>query len=119
MPVAVSRCRLVEPGRTRRKFRETGVNDLAGYRAATPGQTTPRILLVVDEFQAFFTEDDKLAQEASLLLDRLVRQGRAFGMHVLLGSQTLGGSSEFRWHAAPLTRWRCGSRSSARTPMPS
>ena len=24
--------------------------------------------------------------------DRLVRQGRAFGMHVLLGSQTLGGS---------------------------
>jgi hypothetical protein len=37
-------------------------------------------------------EDDKLAQDASLILDRLVRQGRAFGMHVLLGSQTLGGS---------------------------
>src|SRR5207249_9560548 len=28
-----------------------------------------------------------------LLLDRLVRQGRAFGIHVLLGSQTIGGSS--------------------------
>jgi DNA segregation ATPase FtsK/SpoIIIE, S-DNA-T family len=27
------------------------------------------------------------------LLDRLVRQGRAFGIHVLLGSQTIGGSS--------------------------
>src|SRR5205823_4496619 len=26
-------------------------------------------------------------------LDRLVRQGRAFGIHVLLGSQTIGGSS--------------------------
>ena len=25
------------------------------------------------------------------MLDRLVRQGRAFGMHVILGSQTLGG----------------------------
>jgi hypothetical protein len=74
------------------KFRDTGVNDLAGYRAARPNEVTPRILLVVDEFQAFFTEDDKLAQEASLLLDRLVRQGRAFGMHVLLGSQTLGGA---------------------------
>ncbi|HEV3439748.1 MAG TPA: FtsK/SpoIIIE domain-containing protein [Gemmata sp.] len=74
------------------KFRDAGVNDLAGYRAARPQETTPRILLVVDEFQAFFTEDDKLAQEASLLLDRLVRQGRAFGMHVLLGSQTLGGA---------------------------
>ena len=27
-----------------------------------------------------------------MLLDRLVRQGRAFGIHVLLGSQTLGGA---------------------------
>ena len=52
----------------------------------------PRILLIVDEFQEFFVEDDKLAQEAALLLDRLVRQGRAFGIHVLLGSQTLGGA---------------------------
>jgi S-DNA-T family DNA segregation ATPase FtsK/SpoIIIE len=74
------------------KFRNASVNDLASYRAAQPQETTPRILLVVDEFQAFFTEDDKLAQEASLLLDRLVRQGRAFGLHVLLGSQTLGGA---------------------------
>jgi hypothetical protein len=74
------------------KFRDAGVNDLAAYRAARPDEKTPRILLVIDEFQAFFTEDDKLAQEAALLLDRLVRQGRAFGMHVLLGSQTLGGA---------------------------
>ena len=51
----------------------------------------PRVLLVVDEFQEFFVEDDKIAQEVTLLLDRLVRQGRAFGMHVILGSQTLGG----------------------------
>ncbi|MFM8708168.1 MAG: cell division protein FtsK, partial [Planctomycetia bacterium] len=52
----------------------------------------PRILLIIDEFQEIFVEDDKIAQDASLILDRLVRQGRAFGMHVLLGSQTLGGS---------------------------
>ena len=50
------------------------------------------MLLIVDEFQEFFVEDDKIAQEAALLLDRLVRQGRAFGIHVLLGSQTLGGA---------------------------
>jgi DNA segregation ATPase FtsK/SpoIIIE-like protein len=47
---------------------------------------------MVDEFQEFFVEDDKVAQTASLLLDRIVRQGRAFGIHVLLGSQTLGGA---------------------------
>lgn len=52
----------------------------------------PRVLLIVDEFQEFFVEDDKIAQDAALLLDRLVRQGRAFGIHILLGSQTLAGA---------------------------
>jgi DNA segregation ATPase FtsK/SpoIIIE-like protein len=73
-------------------YRQFGVQDLAGYREARPEVFMPRILLVIDEFQEFFIEDDKIAQEVSLLLDRLVRQGRAFGMHVILGSQTLGGS---------------------------
>ncbi len=73
-------------------FRRHGVQDIAGYRQAYPDHPLPRILLVVDEFQEFFIEDDKLSQTASLLLDRLVRQGRAFGMHVILGSQTLGGA---------------------------
>lgn len=72
-------------------FRKHGVQDIAGYRKVT-GRPLPRILLVVDEFQEFFVEDDKIGQNAALLLDRLVRQGRAFGMHVILGSQTLGGA---------------------------
>lgn len=74
------------------RFREAGVQSLADYRAARPDAPAPRTLLVIDEFQELFVEDDRLAQEASLLLDRLVRQGRAFGMHVLLGSQTLSGA---------------------------
>lgn len=73
-------------------FRAANVQDLAGFRSARPGEPTPRLLLIVDEFQEFFIEDDKLAQDASLYLDRLVRQGRAFGIHVHLGSQTLGGA---------------------------
>lgn len=74
------------------KFREAGVQSLGDYRADHPSDSMPRVLLVIDEFQELFVEDDKLAQEAGLLLDRLVRQGRAFGMHVLLGSQTLSGA---------------------------
>ena len=73
-------------------FRSVGVQDVAAFREARPGTPMPRIMFIVDEFQEFFTEDDKHAQTAGLLLDRLVRQGRAFGMHVLLGSQTLGGA---------------------------
>jgi hypothetical protein len=71
-------------------FRTAGVQDLPAYRTA--GRRLPRVLLVVDEFQEFFVEDDRLAQDAAGLLDRLVRQGRAFGLHVLLGSQTIGGA---------------------------
>ncbi len=73
-------------------YRRVGAQDVAGYREACPDDRMPRTLLIIDEFQEFFTEDDKLAQEASLLLDRIVRQGRAFGIHVILGSQTLGGA---------------------------
>ena len=91
-------------------FRQLGVQDLPGYRQkweesqhgkgatdplAEPSERLaplPRVLLIVDEFQELFIEDDKLSQDASLLLDRLVRQGRAFGIHVLLGSQTLAGA---------------------------
>jgi S-DNA-T family DNA segregation ATPase FtsK/SpoIIIE len=72
-------------------FRKHGSQDLAGYRKAS-GEIMPRTLLMIDEFQEFFTEDDPVAQSASLLLDRIVRQGRAFGIHVILGSQTLGGA---------------------------
>ncbi len=73
-------------------FRACATQDVAAYRAARPGERMPRVLLVIDEFQELFVEDDKIAQESALLLDRLVRQGRAFGMHVVLGSQTLGGA---------------------------
>jgi DNA segregation ATPase FtsK/SpoIIIE, S-DNA-T family len=89
-------------------YRTAGVNDLASYREYAnnrlpspsgrggggegPLPHLARIMLIVDEFQEFFIEDDKLAGESSLLLDRLVRQGRAFGIHVLLGSQTIGGA---------------------------
>jgi hypothetical protein len=74
------------------RFRDVGVQDLNGYRNAPGTPPLPRCLLIVDEFQEFFVEDDKVAQEAGLLLDRLVRQGRAFGIHVILGSQSLGGA---------------------------
>lgn len=73
-------------------FRALGAQDLGGYKRAGGTEPMPRTLLLIDEFQEFFTEDDPVAQDASLLLDRIVRQGRAFGIHVILGSQTLGGA---------------------------
>src|SRR5262249_14368688 len=73
-------------------FRKLGVQDLAGYKRAGGTEKLPRSLLMIDEFQEFFTEEDRISQGAAVLLDRIVRQGRAFGIHVILGSQTLGGA---------------------------
>ncbi len=73
-------------------FRQLGAQDVAGYKRAGGKEAMPRSLLMIDEFQEFFTEEDRVSQGAAVLLDRIVRQGRAFGIHVLLGSQTLGGA---------------------------
>ncbi len=73
-------------------FRQWGVQDLPSLARKAPQVTMPRILILIDEFQELFVEDDKLSQQASMLMDRIVRQGRSFGMHLVLASQTLGGA---------------------------
>jgi len=73
-------------------FRVNNVNNITDYRKKVG--TLPRILLLVDEFQEFFAEDDTISAQARIILDRLVRQGRSQGIHVMLGSQTLKGASD-------------------------
>ncbi len=54
------------------------------------GERMPRVLLVADEFQELFQVDDRVGREAGDLLDDLIRQGRSYGIHVLLGTQSIG-----------------------------
>ena len=72
-------------------FRAAGVNSLADFRRKT-GSPLPRLMLVVDEFQEWFVRDDRVASDAAMYLDRLVRQGRSFGVHVIMASQSLAGA---------------------------
>ncbi|HEX4645344.1 MAG TPA: FtsK/SpoIIIE domain-containing protein, partial [Verrucomicrobiae bacterium] len=51
-------------------FRKLGVQDVAGYKKSGGAEAMPRSLLLVDEFQEFFVEEDKISQSASVLLDR-------------------------------------------------
>lgn len=74
-------------------FRDASVQELGDFRSKCPDVLMPRIMLVVDEFQELFTRDDSLAADCTGLLDRLVRQGRSFGIHVILSSQSLAGSN--------------------------
>lgn len=69
-------------------FRSHSVSSLAEYRKRTQ-QIMPRVVLIIDEFQELFSVEDRLKREAGQLMDRLVRQGRAFGLHLVLATQSL------------------------------
>ncbi|MFI5912354.1 FtsK/SpoIIIE domain-containing protein [Dactylosporangium sp. NPDC051541] len=64
---------------------------LSTYRARVPDAVMPRIVVVIDEFQILFAEDDETTTRAAGLLERLAKQGRAYGIHLLLASQTISG----------------------------
>ena len=72
-------------------FRKCGANTFSEYRQKNK-EGLPRIILMIDEFQEFFVQEDEVSRKSGLILDRLVKQGRAFGIHVILASQALSGS---------------------------
>lgn len=73
-----------------RVFKKAGVRDFTEYRRASR-EPMPRILLVIDEFQVLFSETRQIAEAAEQLLSQLLKQGRSFGIHILLATQTLKG----------------------------
>jgi S-DNA-T family DNA segregation ATPase FtsK/SpoIIIE len=75
-----------------RIFKAAGVRDFAEYRNASRKQL-PRVLLVIDEFQVLFSERHLVPDAAEQLLSQLLKQGRSFGIHILLATQTLKGIS--------------------------
>ncbi|MBV9444319.1 MAG: hypothetical protein JO345_00220 [Streptosporangiaceae bacterium] len=79
-----------EINRRARLCREAKVTDLADYRHDT-GQPLPRALVVMDEFQVLFSSEDRLAREAGQLLADIAKRGAAFGLHLLLATQSPGG----------------------------
>lgn len=66
------------------------------------GEKVPRILLAFDEFQVLFSRNDKVGLAAADLLESIIRQGRGFGVHVLLGSQSLAGLDALGAHVPQL-----------------
>lgn len=69
-------------------FKQHRVDDYKMYREET-GERLPRWLLIIDEFQGLFANDD--ADRATELLDTLARQGRSSGLHFIIASQSLSG----------------------------
>jgi S-DNA-T family DNA segregation ATPase FtsK/SpoIIIE len=82
-----------EIGRRGELFKEaakkTGIRieDRDSYCRQT-GRSLPRIVLIMDEFQEMFKLDDAITKDAERFLSDLVKRGRAFGIHILLCSQS-------------------------------
>ena len=78
-----------------RLFKETGSKNLADYRRLS-GRTLPRILVVIDEFQVLYNESTNrnVAQNCAALTKTIVTQGRSYGIHLLMATQTIAGISE-------------------------
>lgn len=74
------------------RFKAAGVQSIRHYRLANPQQEMPRIVVVIDEFQLLFADDDDLARTAADLLVKGARLFRACGIHFVLASQTIGGN---------------------------
>ena len=73
-----------------RIFKTASVRDYYEYRESSQ-IALPRILLIVDEFQILFSEGRQVSEKAEKMLTQLLRQGRAYGINILLATQTLKG----------------------------
>ena len=66
-----------------------GVTKIKDYTAVT-GKAMPRILVIMDEFQILFNDaaNRKVAMHCAELTKRIVTEGRAFGIHLLMATQS-------------------------------
>lgn len=72
------------------QFKGVGATRIDAFRELST-DPMPRLVLVIDEFHVLFDGDDAQVDEAVASLERLAKQGRAYGIHVVLGSQTVSG----------------------------
>ena len=68
-------------------FKKSHVDKIEEYRDL--GKKMPRILVIMDEFHELFSNaNDEFAKKSAVIMERIVRQGRAFGVHLILASQS-------------------------------
>ncbi len=68
-------------------FKEIGVENIEAYRRRS-GKKMPHVMIVIDEYQEIFQSNDRLGNAAAETIDAIVRTAGAFGIHLVLCSQT-------------------------------
>ena len=63
------------------------VETIEDYRQGN--RKMPRVLVIMDEFQELFVNmQDEVGRKSAEMMERVVRQGRAFGIHMILATQS-------------------------------
>lgn len=70
-------------------FKKYGCKDIQGFRRRNPDALMPRIVVLIDEFQVLFGNEEKA--QTITTLEMLAKQGRACGIHLILATQSLKG----------------------------
>ncbi len=72
------------------RFKQFNVKDLRDYRKH--GET-PRLIVVIDEFQVLFSDNSSKGKESvEQSLNTLLKKGRSYGVHLILATQTMRGT---------------------------
>lgn len=82
---------LVDEMEAREKdFKQVGATNLKEYKKIT-GIVKPRILIVIDEFQVLFewNRNNKIASNSAKLATKIIKEGRAAGIHLLMATQSI------------------------------
>jgi Cdc6-like AAA superfamily ATPase len=70
-------------------FIENRVQDIQKYNDLFPDKPLHRIILIIDEVHRLFVGTYNQRAKFSGLLEDVVRRGRAFGLHIILATQSL------------------------------
>ena len=73
-------------------FKQQEVNNITAYNRLNPQNPMPRIVLIIDEVHKLFVGDYNYVDRFSSILKPLMRQGRSYGVHIILSTQSLAGT---------------------------
>lgn len=74
-------------------FRAQKLKNIAEYNEKHPEARLPHLILIIDEVQQLFSGTWSETDVFGKILEQVVRQGRGFGVHIILSTQTLTGAN--------------------------
>lgn len=76
-----------------KQLRASGVSNIVEYNQVNPTKKMPHIVFIADECHVMFptmnSKDTKLYREISEILQKIAKEGRSQGVHLVLATQTI------------------------------